>query len=62
MDYYGPNEVQKIIGCKKSYAYELIRKLQKRFEKDYPETIIIKAKIPKWYFDKTMKNKEIEEV
>lgn len=61
MDYYGPKEVMELTGCKQSYAYDLIRKLQKMFERDYPDAITVRAKIPKWYFNKKMKNKENEE-
>lgn len=60
MDYYGAIDIQEIIGCKKSYAYELIRKLQGSFKKDYPDTIIIQGRIPIWYFEEKMLNKKKE--
>lgn len=60
-DYYTCEDIQKIIGVGKSLGYEIIRKLKQAFEKEYPEAITIQGKIPKWYFEKKMKNKEQKE-
>lgn len=57
-DYYTCEDIQKITGIGKSLAYEIIRKLRNCFEKEYPDAITIQGKIPKWYFEKKMKNKE----
>ena len=57
-DYYTCEDIQKIIGVGKSLGYEIIRKLKQAFEKEYPEAITIQGKIPKWYFEKKMKNTE----
>ena len=57
-DYYSCKDIQEITGAGKSLAYEIIRKLKKAFEKEYPEAITIQGKIPKWYFEKKMHNKE----
>ena len=59
-DYYTCKDIQEITGAGKSLAYEIIRKLLKAFEKEYPEAITIQGKIPKWYFEKKMHNKEEE--
>lgn len=56
--YYNAKDVQTITGCSKSLAYDIIRKLRKSFEKKYPESISIQGKIPIWYFEKIMMNKE----
>lgn len=57
MDYYGASSIQKITGCKQTFAYDLIRKLQTSFKKEYPEAIVIQGKIPIWYFEKKLLNK-----
>lgn len=56
--YYSAKDIQEITGCKKSRAYEIIRELQIRFEKKYPESIPIQGRIPIWYFEKVMMNRE----
>lgn len=56
-DYYNAKDIQKITDCSKSLAYEIIRKLREKFEKEYPDVITIQGKIPIWYFEKSMKNK-----
>lgn len=58
LDYYGAKDIQEITGCKKTFAYELIRKLQNSFKKEYPNVITIQGRIPKWYFEKIMINKK----
>lgn len=59
-DYYSCEDVIKIIGVGKSLAYEIIKKLRKKMEKEYPEIITVQGRIPKWYFEKKMHNKEKE--
>lgn len=56
--YYNAKDVQAITGCSKSLAYDIIRRLRESFEKKYPESISIQGKIPIWYFEKIMMNKE----
>lgn len=60
-EFYNANDVQKITECSKSMAYEIIRRLKKDFEREYPEALTIQGKIPIWYFEKRMvlKNKEV---
>ena len=60
-DYYNCEDIQRITGVKQTLAYEIIRKLKKTFEKEYPESITLQGRIPIWYFEKKMHNKEIKE-
>ena len=60
-DYYNAKDIQQITGASKSLSYEIIRKLRKSFKKKYPESIDIQGKIPIWYFEKIMMNKEQKE-
>ena len=57
-DYYNAKDVQAITGCSKSLAYQIIRKLKEKFQKEYPESIPILGKIPIWYFEEKMANKK----
>ena len=57
-DYYSCEDVIKIIGVGKSLAYDIIKRLRKKMEKEYPEIITVQGRIPKWYFEKKMHNKE----
>lgn len=57
-DYYNAKDVQQIIGCSQALAYQIIRKLKARFEKEYPDSIPILGRIPKWYFQEKMANKK----
>ncbi len=56
--YYNAKDIQEITGCKMTKAYEIIRELKKTFEKKYPESIPIQGRIPIWYFEKIMMNRE----
>ena len=60
MDYYNTDDIQLIIGCKKSFAYELIRTLNRSLLTEYPKAKTIKGKIPKWYFEEKMVNKRCD--
>lgn len=53
-EYYNAKDIQKITECSVSLAYEIIRKLQKKYKMEFPESITIQGKIPIWYFNKTM--------
>ena len=61
-DYYNAKDVQQVTGASKSLAYEIIKKLQEKFAKKYPEAIILQGKIPKWYFEEIMMNKKGGEI
>ena len=56
-DYYNVVDIMNVTGKKKSLAYKLIRILQDKFQKEFPDAIVIQGLIPKWYFEKIMKNK-----
>ena len=57
-EYYSAKDIQKITECSKSMAYGIIRKLREKFSQEYPDAITIQGKIPIWYFEKIMMNKE----
>ena len=50
-EFYNAKDIQKITECSQSKAYDIIRLLRSRFEKEYPEAITIRGKIPIWYFE-----------
>ena len=53
-EYYNAKDIQKITDCSANLAYEIIRKLRERFEREYPDAITIRGKIPIWYFNEKM--------
>ena len=61
MDYYSVKDVMEVTGASQTLAYEIIRKLRSTFTKEYPDAITIQGRIPKWYFEKIMKNKKGDE-
>ena len=50
-EYYNAKDIQTVIGCAQSKAYMIIRELQKKYQKKFPEAITIQGKIPIWYFN-----------
>lgn len=56
-DYYNVVDIMNVTGKKKELGYKIIRTLQEKFQKEYPDAIVIQGLIPKWYFEKIMKNK-----
>lgn len=60
MEFYDSKEIIKITGLGKSASYKLIEELNIRLKREYPGTVIIKAKVPKWYFEKKILIKEPE--
>lgn len=58
MEFYDSKEIIKLTGLGKASSYKLIDELNKKMKREYPGTIIIKAKIPKWYFEKKVLIKE----
>lgn len=58
MDYYNAEDIVDRTGCSKSFSYDIIRKLQESFIKDFPDGIIIQGRIPIWYFEEKMHNKK----
>lgn len=57
-EYYSARDIKQITGCGTTKSYDLINKLQEMFKKEYPNAIMIQAKIPIWYFEKIMLGKE----
>lgn len=60
-EYYNVYDIIKITGAKKSKCYDIIRKLNDRFQKEYPNSIPIKGKIPIWYFREKMGSKPVND-
>lgn len=60
-EYYNAKDIQAITGSSMNLAYEIIRKLQVKYEKDFPESIKIQGKIPIWYFNEKMGLKKLKE-
>lgn len=56
--YYNAKDIEEIIECGKTKAYEIIKQLREKFENEYPDAIPIQGRIPIWYFEKIMMNKE----
>ncbi len=59
MDYYTIVEILEMVGCSRSKGYELITKLNENLKREYPGTITITGKVPKWYFEEKMMNKRV---
>ncbi len=55
MNYYTMADIKKLTGLSQTASYDLIRNLNNRLKKEYPGTVILTAKIPKWYFNKKTK-------
>jgi len=54
MKFYNVDDVMEITGTSQNKAYDIIRNLQKKFYKRYPEAVFMQGKIVKWYFDEAM--------
>ncbi len=54
MQYYTVEDVKRITGCEQNKSYEIIRELNKKFRKLYPNAVYIQGKVMKWFFDETM--------
>lgn len=62
MNYYNAKDIQKLTGLGQTASYDLITKLNEKLKKEYPGTVTLTGKIPKWYFDKkTMMKGESDE-
>lgn len=59
-DYYNAKDIKEVVSCGKSKAYEILNELIKRFNKEYPNAITIKGRIPIWYFEEIMMNKRVD--
>lgn len=50
-DFYGVEDIRKLIECSQSKARDIILQLRDSFKKDYPNEETIQDKIPIWYFE-----------
>ncbi len=48
--YMSVDEVAEVMGCKKYYAYEMIKKVNRQMQDRYPDVIIPKGKVLRKYF------------
>ncbi len=63
MEYYNATEIIKMTGLGKSAVYNLINELNTKLKREFPGTLVIRGKVPKWYFEKKLmiiKNEENE--
>lgn len=60
MNYYNASEIIKITGLGKSAVYKLINDLNTKLKREFPGTLIIRGKVPKWYFEKKLMINEIK--
>lgn len=61
MKYYNAQDVMEITGAKENKAYEIIRNLNKKYKKKYPDCEILQGKVAKWWFLEAMGLKEEKE-
>lgn len=59
-EFYGAEDIKKLIKCSQSKAYDIIRQLRDSFKKDYPNEETIQDKIPIWYFEEKVLCRTIE--
>ena len=57
-EYYDAKDIKNIVGCGTTKTYDIIKKLQESFQKEFPNSMMVQAKIPIWYFEKIMLGKE----
>lgn len=60
MKYYNCKDIIDLTGLGKTATYELIKKLNEKLKREYPGTITLDGKVPKWYFDEKMMIEKIE--
>lgn len=58
MEYYDVNDVMEMTNTKRNKSYEIIRNLNEKFKKNYPDAEIIQGKIRKDFYNRVM-GKEI---
>ena len=54
MKYYTVEDVMGITGAGQTKSYEIIRELNKKFKKMYPNAVYIQGKVLKTFFDECM--------
>ncbi len=55
MLYYTAKDVSDLTGLGQTASYAIIKDLNIKLKREYPGTLIIKGKIPKWYFEEKTK-------
>ena len=55
MNYYTVEDIKQLTGLSQTASYDLIRNLNNRLKREYPGTIVLTGKVPKWYFKKKTK-------
>lgn len=60
MKYYNCKDIIDLTGLGKTATYELIKKLNEKLKREYPGTVTLDGKVPKWYFDEKMMIEKIE--
>ena len=50
-EYYSAKDIADILGCCLATSYETINKLNKLLQEKYPNVIIMKNKIPIWFWN-----------
>lgn len=58
MQYYTVDDIQNITGTKQNKSYEIVRNLNKKYKKRFPDCELIQGKVPKWFFHEVMGIKE----
>ncbi|MCI8575822.1 MAG: hypothetical protein HFI09_05065 [Bacilli bacterium] len=58
MQYYTVEDIKVITGAEQNKAYEIIRNLNKKYKKKFPECELLQGKVAKWYFHEAMGLKE----
>lgn len=57
--YYTVDDIVQITGYVQNKAYAIIRELNKKYKKEYPDAILMRGRIPRWFYDEKMgTNKE----
>lgn len=54
MKYYNVKDIISITGLKQSKCYDIIRKLNISYKKEYPNAVTIQGCIPAFWFEKAM--------
>lgn len=55
MEYYNAKKIAELTGYGDKKAYKIIQSLNEDLKKEYPNQIILSAKIPIWYWEKRTK-------
>lgn len=50
-EFYGVEDIRKLVECSLSKACDIMQTLIASFKKDYPSAVTIQDKIPIWYFE-----------